>query len=269
METTSRRRSLSSLLFLFACLGACSVNAKFKPVGGTPQWKPELDAPTPDIAEPGTLGITYFCPTLERDDFAERLSSRIREAAAQSRIGKKDRLTDLTKTPHYQIVLSEAGSDGKFSGSIGGGVAGIAGGVVVGAITKNIGAALVTGGVLGVLGYIGLGEKRDLMLFRVECCQYTSSEGLAKLGATGNVKAVEASGLKDDDTGTKVSQEEVNQVLDSTYFEAKAKRLVWVKYFYIVAEGGSFSSEEERTKAAAEKLIQSFPSYVFGGRSIY
>lgn len=269
METTFRRRSLSALLCLLASLGACSVNAKFKPVGGTPQWKPELDPPTADIAVPGTLGITYFCPTLEQDDFAARLTSRIREAAAQSRIGKKEPLSDLTKTPHYQIVLSEAGSDGKFAGSVGGGVAGIAGGVVVGAITKNIGAALVAGGVLGVLGYIGLGEKRDLMLFRVECCQYTSSAGIAKLGANDKVKAVEASAMKDEDTGTKVGQEEVNEMLDSTYLEVKAKRLVWVKYFYIVAEGGSFSSEAERTKAAAEKMIQSFPSYVFGGRSVY
>ena len=191
MNKPSLRPRLLALLLAVSSLGACSVSTSWKTLGGTPEWQPALAAPSPDIAVPGTLGIRYFCPTLEEGDFAERLAERIRAAAAQSAIGPMERLTDRTKKPHYEIVLTEAGRDGTFAGNKTAGVLGaIGGGVATGLSTRHVGLAFGGALLAGGASYLAFAEKKDNLMFRVECYQYTSSEGSTKLRSNGNVKTM-------------------------------------------------------------------------------
>lgn len=270
MNTPSLRPRLLALLLAVSSLGACSVTSSFKTLGGTPEWQPALAAPSPDIAVPGTLGIRYFCPTLEEGDFAERLAERIRDAAAHSAIGPMERLTDRAKKPHYEIVLTEAGRDGKFAGNkTAGALAAIGGGVLTGATTRNVGLAFGGALLAGGASYLAFSEKVDNLMFRVECYQYTSSEGTARLRSNGHVKTIEAGGAVDAATNDMVGQTDVKELVDSTYFDVKSNRLAWVKFFTIHTAGGVFTKEADRTKAAAEEILAHFPSYVFGGRSVY
>ncbi len=270
MNTPSLRPRLLALLLAVSSLGACSVSTSWKTLGGTPEWQPALAAPSPDIAVPGTLGIRYFCPTLEEGDFAERLAERIRAAAVQSAVGPMERLTDRTKKPHYEIVLTEAGRDGTFAGNKTAGVLGaIGGGVATGLSTRHVGLAFGGALLAGGASYLAFAEKKDNLMFRVECYQYTSSEGSTKLRSNGNVKTIEAGGAVDAATSDMVSQTDVKDLVDNTYFDVKSHRLAWVKFFTVHAAGGVFTTEAGRSKAAAEEILAHFLSYVFGGRSVY
>jgi hypothetical protein len=251
-------------------LSACSVHSTFKTLGGIPEWRPELAAPSPEVAEPRTLAVRCFCPTLSDGDYTAQLGERIRAAASASAIGPMNRLADTTKKPHYEIVLTEAGRDGTFQGSeTGGWLSGVGVGAATGIFTRNLGIALLGGAAAGATGTFGLGGKIDSLMFRVECYQYTSTERATKVTADRRVKTVGAGGAADASTGSVSAQLDVQDVVESTWFDVKACRLAWVKFFAINVKGAALASGKNRTQSAAEEILQHFPTYVFGGESLY
>ncbi len=264
-----RARRWALLLFSLG-LGACSVQSTFRAVGGTPEWRAELAPPDPAVAEPGTLAIRSFCPTLDKMGVTEQLGERIRAAAAQSAIGPMRPLADRAKQPQFEIVLSEAGDDGKFTGNRGAAVlAGVGSGVVTTLLSRN----LLLGGGSGLLGgalaYVGLGKHEDRLVFRVECHQCTSAEGSARLSSDRTVTAIEAGGVADADFGESTAYSQAERAVDTTYFDVKSNRLCWVKFFAVQTSAGGFVSAAKRAQSAADEILAQFPSYVFGGRQLF
>ena len=265
-------RSLTCALVALSALlnTSCSATGKFKYVGQPPIWDTELDAPTDDRTIPNTMRIRLYCATLEDDDeFVQSLGDAVRAKMQNAGLGDVTIIKDRSKLPHYEIIVYEAGEDGRFDFNEEAGVWGALGaGVATGIATESLGYGVAAAGAGGVLSALAFGEKKTNYAFAGICRQRTSVEG-QKTATGGNDNRQGANGgLRDDDTGTRSGIDQARQALESSKFNFTTNSWEFPFMFQISVTGGSMSSESTREAAARETFLKKFPGYVTGGTVI-
>lgn len=273
--TTHTLLRLSRLLLAVsaAFLASCSATGKFKPLGEPPIWRDTAELPVPDdgSVDPNTLRIVLQCPTVEEDEeFVAQLKESIVAKCRNAGMGEVKLLPrGSTKKAHYEIVVYEAGEDGKFDFNEEAGIwAGIGTGVATGILTESIGTG-IAGGVAGgaVAGFLG-GDKKEVYAFAGICRQRTSMQA-DKQATTGNQnKTATGGGTRDQDTGTKTTGTSGREVLERAQWNLKTSAYEFPFMFQIAVDGGAMTSKSKRDAAARETFLKKFPGYVTGGTSI-
>lgn len=265
-------RTLLSLVcvVVVAMTAGCSATGKFKYVGEPPDWDMELPAPDDAGTEPGTMRIRLHCATMEDDDvFADELGAAVVEQMRKAGMGDVKLLRDRSKKPQFEIVVYEAGEDGKFDFNEEAGIwTGVGTGVATGILTESVGAG-VLGGVAGAgVGGLVFGEKKEVYAFAGVCRQRTALSAVKSTTDSRDTDNTTGGGIRDRDTGTSVRQGDDRAVLERTHwsYETKARERPFM--FHITVSGGSMSSKSARDAAAREAFIKRFPKFATGGTVI-
>lgn len=273
--TTFTLRQLFRLSFLAcaALLASCSATGKFKHVGEPPIWRDTSELPVPDdgSVDPNTLRIVLQCPTIEEDEeFVAGLKESIVAKCRTAGMGEVKLLPrGSQKKAHYEIVVYEAGEDGKFDFNEEAGIwTGLGTGVATGILTESIGTG-IAGGVGGgaIAGFLG-GDKKEVYAFAGICRQRTSAQA-DKTATTGNKNATAAGGgVKDRDTGTNTTGASGREVLEKAQWNLKTSAYEFPFMFQIAVDGGAMTNKGKRDAAARETFLKKFPGFVTGGTSI-
>ena len=194
-RSTLRRLGLAALLALLPWTAGCSATGKWKSVGEPPIWNTELPPPAAETAEPNTISVVLYCPLMEdRPEFLDKLREAIVAQCRSAGMGDVELLQDRSKKAQYEIVVYEAGEDGRFAFNK---TAGVLGGLgtaaVTGAVTKKLGAALPAGIAAGGLFGFVFGSRTDNHTFAGVCRQRTSLKAEQR-DETNRDKQVRASG---------------------------------------------------------------------------
>jgi hypothetical protein len=274
--TTTSLRVLFRLLFVsgLAFFASCSATGKFKSVGEPPMWRDTSELPAPDdgSVDPDTLRIVLQCPTVEDDEeFVQGLKEAIvAKCKAGAGMGQVKLLPKgSTKKAHYEIMVYEAGEDGKFDFNEEAGIwAGVGTGVATGILTESVGAGIVGGVGGGAAAGLLLGEKKEVYAFAGVCRQRTSVEA----SKTADTKAGNATntggGIKDQDTGTASSNKSGRSICEKADWNLKTRSFEFPFMFHISVAGGALSNKGARDAAARETFLKKFPTFVTGGTSI-
>jgi hypothetical protein len=268
---TSFRRFLSlSLATAAALLASCSATGKFKPVGEPPTWRDTTELPPPDdgSVDPSTLRIVLQCPTIEEDEeFVASLREAILAKCKNAGMGDvKLQPRGSQKKPHYEILVYEAGEDGKFDFNEEAGIwTGVGTGVTTGVLTENLGYGLGGGAAGAAAGGLLGGDKKKAYAFAGVCRQRTSLE--TDKTATGENKTTggAAGGLKDQDSGTQSSAKTGREMFERAQWNLKTRSYEFPFMFTITVDGGALTNEGTRAAAARETFLKKFPGYVTGG----
>ncbi len=273
--TTRKLRPLFSLTLVAATalLTSCSATGKFKSLGEPPMWKDVTELPVPDdgSVDPNTLRVVLQCPTVEEDEeFIAALKESIITKCRTAGMGEVKLLPrGSTKKAHYEIMVYEAGEDGKFDFNEEAGIwSGLGTGVATGILTESIGGGIV-GGAVGA-GAAGLlfGDKKEVYAFAGVCRQRTSVE-TDKTASTGNNnRNATGGGIKDQDTGTKTNSTSGREVLERAQWNLKTRSYEFPFMFNIAVDGGAMTNKGKRDAAARETFLKKFPTFVTGGTSI-
>lgn len=250
---------------------ACSATGKFKYSGEPPDWDTDLAAPAPDYAVPGTMRIRLHCSTMEDDaEFVEQLSQAVRAQFKDAGMGEVRRFDPKEgKRPQYEIVVYEAGENGKFDFSEEAGIwAGLGTGAAVGVLTKDLGTGVASGVGGGVLAGLLFGDKKEIYMFAGVARQYSSDSAIKTAADKNSKSGQQGGGMTDQDTGDTARAESARQSLESANwnYETHARERPFA--FKIAVEGGSMSSKETRDAAAREAFQKRFPKFVTGGTTL-
>lgn len=272
--TLFRRLFVLFALAVPALFTSCSATGKFKPVGEPPMWKDTQELPVPDdgSVDPDTLRVVLQCPTIEEDEefVAQLKESVLAKCRGGAGMGNVKLLPKgSTKKAHYEIVVYEAGEDGKFKFNEEAGIwAGVGTGVATGILTESIGTGIAGGVGGGVVGGLLGGDKKNVYAFAGICRQRTSLQG-DKSATTGNQNRTNAGGgVRDQDTGTNTRQNSGREVLERAQWNMKTSAYEFPFMFQIAVDGGALSNKGKRDEAARETFLKKFPTYVTGGTAI-
>jgi hypothetical protein len=273
--TTQTTRSLLSLTALVTTmlLAGCSATGKFKSVGEPPMWKDVGELPVPDdgTVEPNTLRIVLQCPTLEDDEeFVAALKDAVVAKCRNAGMGEVKILPrGSSKKAHYEIMVYEAGEDGKFDFNEEAGIwTGVGTGVATGILTESVGTGIVGGVVGGAIGGALLGEKKQVYAFAGVCRQRTSLEAEKRADTDNKNKTAVGGGMRDQDTGTRTDSTSGRELLERSQWNLKTRSFEFPFMFHIAVDGGSLSNKAKRDAAARETFLKRFPTFVTGGTVI-
>lgn len=258
------------LIGMSAFLTSCSATGKFKYVGMPPDWDAELPAPDDDSTVPNTMRVRLYCATLEdNDEFLEQLSDSLRAQMQKAGMGDVSILRDRSKKPHYEIVIYEAGEDGKFDFNEEAGIwTGVGAGVATGIATESLGYGVAAGAGGAAVGGLLFGEKKEVYAFAGVCRQRTALSAVKNATDEAEVSGGAGDNMRDRETGANTSHDDARRALERANwsYETKARERPFM--FNISVTGGSMSNKETRDQAAREMFIKRFPKYVTGGSVI-
>jgi hypothetical protein len=270
--TTHTLRRLFSLALVTgtALLAGCSATGKFKSVGEPPTWKDTSELPVPNdgSTDPNTLRIVLQCPTIEdNEEFVGQLKDAI---LAKCRSGPGMGEVKLlpkgsSKKAHYEILVYEAGEDGKFQFNT---EAGIWAGLGTGVATENIGYGVGAGVAGGAAAGFLAGDKKNVYAFAGICRQRTSLEATKTADADNRNKTNVGGGTRDQDTGNKAQGGTNRELFERAQWNLKTSSYEFPFMFQIAVEGGSLTNKGQREAAARETFLKKFPTYVTGGTAI-
>jgi hypothetical protein len=272
--THSFRRLVSLTLAACAALFAsCSATGKWKNVGEPPTWRDTTELPVPDdgSVDPNTLRIVLQCPTVEEDEeFVASLREAVLAKCKNAGMGDVKLLPKGSqKKAHYEILVYEAGEDGKFDFNEEAGIwTGVGTGVATGVLTENLGYG-IAGGAAGAAaaGLLG-GDKKKAYAFAGVCRQRTSLE-TDKTATSDNKSNTNAGGgIKDQDSGTRTSGGTGREMFERAQWNLKTRSYDFPFMFTITVDGGALTNEGTRAAAARETFLKKFPGFVTGGTVI-
>ncbi|MGE3173934.1 MAG: hypothetical protein AB7O97_15015 [Planctomycetota bacterium] len=268
MRLTLRILASFLLCAVSALSTSCGATGKFKYTGEPPDWDTELPAPEADYAVPGTMRIRLHCATMEDDDeFVEALSQSVRAQFQNAGMGDVRRYTPKDgPRPQYEIVVYEAGEDGKFDFNEEAGIwSGIGTGVAVGVLTEDLGAGIGAGAGGAVLGGLIFGEKKEIYMFAGVARQYTSASATKSAEDNSSRSGSQGGGITDRDSGDGASADSARRSLESAQWNYQTHARERPFAFKITVEGGSMSSKDTRDAAARDAFLKRFPKFVTGG----
>lgn len=273
MQSTPYRSFHLLLVLAAAFFASCSATGKWKHVGEPPIWRDTAELPVPDdgSVDPNTLRILLQCPTIEEDEeFVAELKDSIIAKCRNAGMGDVKLLPKGSqKKAHYEIVIYEAGEDGKFDFNEEAGIwAGLGTGVATGVLTESLGYG-IGGGVAGgaAAGFLG-GDKKEVYAFAGICRQRTSVQA-DKTATTGNQNSTAAGGgIKDQDTGTRTTGSSGREVFERAQWNLKTSAYEFPFMCQIAVDGGALTNKGNRDAAARETFLKKFPGFVTGGTAI-
>jgi hypothetical protein len=247
---------------------ACGATGKFKYTGEPPDWDTELPPPDPDYAVPGTMRVRLHCSTMEDDDeWADLLGQSVREQFRNAGMGEVRRFDKKDgPRPQYEIVVFEAGDDGKFQFNTEAGIwAGLGTGVATGVLTQDLGTGVAAGAGGAVAAGLLLGDKKEIYMFAGVARQYTSTSATKRTQDESNKTGNQGGGLTDQNTGDRANADSARRSLETANwnYETHARERPFA--FKISVEGGSMSSKDTRDAAAREAFLKRFPKFITGG----
>lgn len=262
-----------SLLAALALLASCSATGKFKPIGRPPVWQDntELPPPTDGTVELGTITVTLQCPTMEEDDeYLSLLREAVVNQCRQAGMGDVRLLPRGTgKKAQYEILVYEAGEDGKFEFNTEAGIwAGVGTGVATGILTESVGTGVAAGAGGAAVAGLLFGEKKEIYAFAGLCRQRTSLTADKTASGNSDTNAQSGGGIKDQDIGSTTSGGTSDAMLTRTHWNLKTQSYDFPFMFSIAVAGGSMSNKATRDAAAREVFLKKFPRYVTGGTSL-
>lgn len=273
MQRTPRSFLSFALLVVVALLASCSATGKFKNLGEPPVWKDTTELPVPDdgTVEPNTIRMNFQCPTMEDDEaFLDTLRESVVAQCRQAGMGDVKLLPRKSgKKAHYEIMVYEAGEDGKFDFNEEAGIwAGVGTGVATGILTESLGTGIAGGVAGGAAAGLLLGEKKEVYAFAGVCRQRTSLAA-SKTADAGNKNATNTGGgVKDRDTGNSTQNQGNRSILESAQWNLKTQAYEFPFMFQIAVEGGSMSNKKARDAAAREVFMKRFPKFATGGSTL-
>lgn len=274
MTMLSARSPFHVLLLLTTmALGACSATGKFKSVGEPPMWRDTSELPVPDdgSVEPNSLRVVLQCPTIEDDEaFVEQLKEEIVAQCRKAGMGEvKLHPRGSSKKAHYEIVVYEAGEDGKFDFNEEAGIwAGVGTGVATGILTESVGAGIAGGVAGGAAAGLLFGEKKQVYAFAGVCRQRTAVEADKTASTDSSNRNTTGGGIRDQDTGTKTASNSGREIFERAQWNLKTRSYEFPFMFHIAVDGGALSNKSARDAAAREAFLKRFPKYVTGGTVI-
>jgi hypothetical protein len=273
MNHTLRRLFSLTLAACAAVLAGCSATGKFKHVGEPPTWRDTTELPVPDdgSVEPDTLRIVLQCPTVEEDEaFVEGLKESIVKKCQNAGMGNVKLLPrGSQKKAHYEILVYEAGEDGRFDFNEEAGIwTGVGAGVTTGVLTESLGYGIGAGAAGAAVGGLLGGDKKKTYAFAGVCRQRTSLEA-DKSATTGNQNRTGAAGgIRDQDTGTRQGSNSGREMFERAQWNLKTRSFDFPFMFTIAVDGGALTTESARAAAARETFLAKFPGFVTGGTAI-
>lgn len=264
----ARTVCLAMLASALALTTSCSATGKWKNVGEPPMWNTELPPPPADEGVvQNAVKVVLQCPLMEdQEEFIEELRSSVVEQCRKAGMGEVTLLRDRSKKAQYEIVVYEAGEDGKFDFNEEAGIwAGVGAGVATGLLTESLGYGIVGGAVGGAAVGALLGEKKERYAFAGVCRQRTSLQA-DKVDSQGrNNRTSSGGGLTDRDSAVNTSGGTGREMFESAQWNYKTSAYEFPFMFMITVDGGSMSSKDTRDQAAREVFVKRFPKFVTGG----
>jgi hypothetical protein len=274
MTTLSFRRSFSLLLAALALgFASCSATGKFKHVGEPPTWRDTTEMPPPDdgSVDQNTLRIVLQCPTVEEDDeFVSGLKDAIVAKCKNAGMGDVKLLPKGSqKKAHYEIMVYEAGEDGKFDFNEEAGIwTGVGTGAATGVLTESLGYGLAGGAAGAAVGGLLGGDKKERYAFAGVCRQRTSMQA-DKTATTGNKAGTSTGGgIRDRDSGASTTGSGGREMFERAQWNLKTSSFEFPFMFAITVDGGALSNKGARDAAARDTFLKKFPTFVTGGTAI-
>jgi hypothetical protein len=262
-----------SLAAAAASLAGCSATGKFKHVGEPPTWRDTTELPVPDdgSVDLNTLRIVLQCPTIEEDEeFVGQLRESIVAKCKNAGMGEVKLLPrGSQKKAHYEILVYEAGEDGKFDFNEEAGIwTGVGAGVTTGVLTESLGYGIAGGAAGAAVGGLIGGDKKKTYAFAGVCRQRTALETDKAATTSGGNRTTAGGGVRDQDTGTRTSGGSDREMFERAQWNLKTRSYDFPFMFTIAVDGGALTNESARAAAARETFLKKFPTFVTGGTAI-
>ncbi len=270
----SLRRLLSlSLAACAAFLAGCSATGKWKNVGEPPTWRDTTELPVPDdgSVDPNTLRIVLQCPTVEEDEaFVTELKDSIVAKCKNAGMGDVKLLPrGSQKKAHYEILVYEAGEDGRFDFNEEAGIwTGVGTGVATGVLSESLGYGLAGGAAGAAVGGLLGGDKKKTYAFAGVCRQRTSMEADKTATTDNSNRTGTTGGVRDQDTGMRTGSDSGREMFERAQWNLKTRSYEFPFMFTIAVDGGALTNEGARAAAARETFLKKFPGFITGGTAI-